>query len=75
VNEATGGAGGAGLGGAAYNDATSTLALTQALVSLNEAEGAPGVGGGAYTVRTFTHDAQTVILLNHASTGGDNIGP
>jgi hypothetical protein len=74
-NEANGGCGGAGLGGAAYNDATSSLALEDALVILNVAAGAPGIGGGVYTLGTFSYDAQTLILFNHASTSGDNIGP
>jgi hypothetical protein len=65
---------GAGLGGGAYNDATSSLALTKALVTLNEAEGSPGVGGGVYTLGTFT-DLFTLIVGNEASTSGDDVGP
>ena len=74
LNEADGGLAGSGLGGGAYNDATSTLALTKSLVTLNLAEGATGIGGGVYNLGTFTFD-ETVIRFNHASTSGDNIGP
>ena len=65
----------AGLGGGAYNDATSTLALTDSLVTENDANGSPGIGGGIYTLGTFSYDSSTVIKDNHASTSGDNIGP
>jgi hypothetical protein len=75
LNEANGTDGGAGLGGGAYNDADSTLTLTNSLVTLNRARGARGIGGGIYTVGTFTFDAQTVIFFNQASTSGNNIGP
>jgi len=44
------------------------------LVTLNLAIGTPGIGGGIYTLGTFTHDAQTLIILNDASTSGNNIG-
>jgi hypothetical protein len=75
-NQANGGCGGAGLGGGggAYNDATSTLALTVSLVTLNQAAGSPGIGGGIFTLGTFTFDAFTIILFNYASTSGDYIG-
>lgn len=75
LNAADGGAGGAGLGGGVFNDATSTLVLDDALVILNQAIGAPGIGGGVYTVGTFSDNASTVIKLNHASTSGNDIGP
>jgi hypothetical protein len=75
LNEANGGGVGAALGGGLYNDATSTLALTKALVTQNEADGLPGIGGGVYTQGTFTTDAHTQILFNIASTSDDNIGP
>ena len=71
LNQADGG--GAGLGGGAYNDATSSLALTKALITFNDADGSPGIGGGVYTLGTFT-DLFTLIVGNHASTSGDNIG-
>lgn len=73
-NRANGG-GRPGLGGGAYNDATSTLALTDSLVTENDANGSPGIGGGIYTLGTFSYDSSTVIKDNHASTSGDNIGP
>ncbi len=41
----------------------------------NHANGSPGIGGGVYTLGTFSYDATTVIDDNHASTGDDNIGP
>ena len=67
--------GGAGLGGGAYNDTTSTLALSHSLVTHNHANGSPGIGGGIYTLGTFTVDASTLILFNFASTSGNNIAP
>jgi hypothetical protein len=73
-NEADGDGGGAGLGGGAYNDATSTLTLTKSLVTLNRADGSPGIGGGVYNLGTFT-DPLTLIVGNHASTSGNDIGP
>ena len=72
-NQADGGAG-AGLGGGAYNDASSRLALSSCVVTLNQANGSPEIGGGIYTLGTFT-DTSTVIEDNHASTSGNNIGP
>src|SRR5262245_52713556 len=48
---------GAGLGGGAFNDATSTLALTDSSVTRNHANGSPEIGGGIYTLGTFTFDA------------------
>jgi predicted outer membrane repeat protein len=45
------------------------------VVTDNHANGAPGIGGGIYTVGTFSVDPFTVIKKNHASTSGDNIGP
>jgi hypothetical protein len=74
-NRANGGGGGAGFGGGAYNDVTSTLALTRSSVTRNHANGSPGVGGGVYNLGAFTFDVFTVIEDNHASTSGDNIGP
>jgi hypothetical protein len=44
-------------------------------VILNQADGAPGIGGGIYTLGAFTLDARTFIMCNRASTRGDNIGP
>ena len=34
-----------------------------------------GIGGGVFTLGTFSYDALTVIADNHASTSDDNIGP
>ena len=65
----------AGYGGGAYNDASSTLALTHSLVTQNQADGAPGIGGGIFSLGTLTFDANTLITSNHASTSGNNIGP
>jgi hypothetical protein len=45
------------------------------LVTLNNASGAVGIGGGVYTLGTFTYDSQTFIIFNFATTSGDNIGP
>jgi len=41
---------------------------------IRTADGAPGIGGGVYTLGTFTHTT-TAIVFNFASTSGDNIGP
>ena len=72
-NQANGG-GGAGLGGGAYNDASSSLTLTNCLVTLNQANGSPGIGGGVFNLGLFSHPG-SLIIFNHASTSGDNIGP
>jgi hypothetical protein len=45
------------------------------VVTQNQADGTPGIGGGIYTVGTFIVDSVTVIKDNQASTSGDNIGP
>jgi hypothetical protein len=84
-NKALGGdgvGGGNGLGGGLYNDATSTLALTGVTVEYNLALGGfglagfgQGIGGGVYTLGTFSFDSTTVIKKNHASTSNDNIFP
>jgi hypothetical protein len=34
-----------------------------------------GIGGGVFTIGTFSFDATTVIKKNHASTSNDDIGP
>jgi hypothetical protein len=34
-----------------------------------------GSGGGVYRLGTFTFDAATLIVLNLASTSGNNLGP
>src|SRR5665213_1721961 len=65
---------GSALGGGIYNGATATLSLANSLVTLNSADGAPGIGGGVYSLGTFTH-TMTPIVFNFASTSGDNIGP
>jgi hypothetical protein len=74
-NQANGDGGGAALGGGAYNDATSSLKLTASQVTKNHANGAPGIGGGIFTLGGFSFDIATVIADNHASTSNDNIGP
>jgi hypothetical protein len=74
LNEADGDRGGAGLGGDACNDATSTLTLTACLVTQNQADGTPGEGGGVYNLGLFS-DPGSLNIFNHASTSGDNIGP
>jgi hypothetical protein len=73
LNQANGG--GTGFGGGAFNDASSGLALTKPLVALNQATGRRGTGGGVYTLETSSLDALALIVLNHASTNGDNVGP
>jgi hypothetical protein len=73
-NLAQGGGGGTGQGGGAYNDASSSLTLKGCLVTLNQANGNPGQGGGVFNLGTFSHPG-SLIILNHAATSGDNIGP
>ena len=73
LNEAQGGHGGSGLGGGAFNDASSSLSLTNSLVSLNLADGTTGIGGGVFTDGTFS-DSHSLIFGNHASTSGNDIG-
>lgn len=66
---------GAASGGGFFVDPVSSLSLTDSLVTLNEALGNPGVGGGVYTVGTFTRDVSTSITGNTASTSGNDVGP
>src|SRR5262249_8494608 len=75
-NQANGRGSGAGLGGGAYNDDTSTLNLTnQSSVTGNHANGQPGTGGGVYNDSgTFTVDALTVITGNHALRAATTLG-
>jgi hypothetical protein len=72
-NQANGGSG-AGQGGGAYNDATSSLTLTGCLVTLNKADGNPGTGGGVFNLGSFS-DPGSLIIFNHASTSNDNTFP
>lgn len=74
-NRALSSAGGAALGGGLFVDATSSLSLADSLVTLNDALGSPGIGGGVYTVGTFSFDALTTITGNTASMSGNDIGP
>ena len=46
----------------------------QASVTLNQATGATGIGGGIYTVGTFSFDHRTSILNNKATTSGATVG-
>jgi hypothetical protein len=75
-NDAAGGVAGDGLGGGAYNDATSTLVLNAATVTKNTAiggAGGQGIGGGIYNLGVLVSDPSTVIAKNHASTGNDDL--
>jgi hypothetical protein len=78
------GGGGNGLCGGIYIASGGTVSLTGRTVTYNRAQGGEGkdggsdgqgVGGGVYTLGTFTYDVTTVIAHNHASTGHDDIGP
>ena len=40
----------------------------------NHANGSPGIGGGVFTLGLFS-DPMTLIVSNHASTSGNDIGP
>ncbi len=75
--------GGNGEGGGIYLAGGGSASLTNSIITLNAAldgdgkagaDGA-GIGGGVYTLGTFTLDAATFINFNFASTSGDNIGP
>ena len=85
-NKAQGGdgvVGGNGYGGGLYiyNGEESTFTLTDVTVQFNFAIGGSGsggtdgagVGGGVYTIGTFSPDPTTVIKKNHASTSNDDI--
>jgi parallel beta-helix repeat protein len=89
-NSAQGGAGGSeanggsGYGGGIYVASGASASLTDCAIGLNVAMGGhgkyggsdgEGIGGGVFTLGTFTFDAATFILLNFASTAGNNIGP
>jgi hypothetical protein len=61
-----------------------TLSLTGLTVSYNLAFGGTakahggtgqGIGGGVYSLGTFSVDPTTLIVKNHASTSNDNVGP
>jgi hypothetical protein len=71
-NTAQGGLHSAGLGGGVYIGAASDLSSTSSLVSFNAADGAPGAGGGIYTLGKFTNTG-TSIVNNQASNTGNNI--
>ena len=74
-NQANGG-GGAGLGGGACNDATSSLALTVSVGDPEPGQRLPGDRRRRSTpLGCSPYDSFTVIADNHASTGGNNIGP
>jgi hypothetical protein len=78
LNVAQGGnPGGDGLGGGAYNDVGSTLALDICFITENRAKGAPlggnGIGGGVYNLGTLTLDLLTVIRNNSASTSNEDV--
>ncbi|HEV8058867.1 MAG TPA: hypothetical protein VGP68_03290 [Gemmataceae bacterium] len=76
--------GGDGLGGGCYVASGASLSVTDSAILLNLAHGGDGkhsgsdgegIGGGVYTVGTFTYDALTFIVFNLASSHGNNIGP
>ncbi len=46
----------------------------KSLVTLNLARGAQGIGGGIDNLGTLDVDALSFILLNLASTHGNNLG-
>ncbi len=61
-----------------------SVGVTDSTILLNVAQGGhghhggsdgQGIGGGVYKLGTFTFDPATLILLNVASTSGNNIGP
>jgi hypothetical protein len=77
-----GGPGGNGFGGGAFNDTTSTLALSTSLVTRNQALGGSGgsggspgtgVGGGAYNLGRLALDAVSLVIGNFASTSNNDI--
>jgi parallel beta-helix repeat protein len=75
--------GGNGLGGGIYVAGGASVGVTDSTIVLNAALGGhghqggsngAGIGGGVYSLGTFTFDVDTVIFFNFASTSGDNIG-
>jgi len=74
------GAGGNGFGGGVYVDAASSVALQTTAVTGNHANAGGGttidgvgIGGGVYSLGTFSVDDPASIRHNHASTSDDDI--
>jgi hypothetical protein len=72
-NQAQGGPHAAGLGGGLFVGPAGTLTLTNSQVKKNHADGQPGIGGGVYSLGTFSFDAATDVSNNHASTSNNDI--
>jgi hypothetical protein len=75
-----GGAGGNGFGGGVYVDAVSSVDLQSTTVTGNHANAGGGttgdgvgIGGGVYTLGSFSVDDPASIRDNHASTSNDDI--
>ena len=76
-------AGGSALGGGVYVGTVATVTIATGVITDNRAVGgqghhAPagqGIGGGVYNLGSFSRDALTMILGNHASTSNDDIFP
>ena len=64
-----------GVGGGILNDATSRLPLSDTSITLNQAAGVAGIGGGVYVLGTFTYDVTTIINHNKARSLDNNIAP
>jgi hypothetical protein len=66
-----------------FADTGTTLTLSASQVTLNQALGGhggggsdgQGIGGGVYSLGTFSFDPATSIRHNHASTSNDDIFP
>ena len=50
------------------------MTLTNDSLIYNQADGSLGLGSGVYNPGTFT-DLEMFIILNHTSTGDNNLGP
>ena len=79
-----GGVGGNGFGGGLFVGTDASVSLTGSTITKNHANGGSGsgggsdgegIGGGVYSLGTFTFDATTTIKKNHASTSNDDIFP
>jgi hypothetical protein len=76
--------GGDGQGGGCYLAGGAHVTLTHGVLLVNVARGGAGkpggaagkgIGGGVYTLGTFSFDDASLIGWNRASTSGANFGP
>ena len=77
-----GSSGGNGFGGGLYIDTGSSASFTRSTITGNQAKSGAGsggesagqgIGGGVYSLGTFTSDKATTIRKNHASTSNNDL--